>query len=67
MLILTLWRKKLLETIVEKGEIAENERFHFVQNVSYAICMLKFLNNHISFVVCSFFEFGTISKWCIRE
>ena len=28
---------------------------------------LESFNSHILFVVCSFFEFGTISKWCIRE
>ena len=28
---------------------------------------LKSLNNHIAVVVCSFFEFGMVSKWCIRE
>ena len=24
-------------------------------------------NSHISIVVCNFFEFGMVSKWCIRE
>ena len=28
---------------------------------------LKILDSHIAVVVCSFFEFGAISKWCIRE
>ena len=33
----------------------------------YAKCILKSFNSHISVVVCSFFEFGTVSKWCISE
>ena len=32
-----------------------------------AICILKFFNSHISVVVCSSFQFGMVSKWCIRE
>ena len=39
--------------------------FTFFHNVFYAICILKSFNSHIS--VCSSFEFGTGSKWCIRE
>ena len=27
----------------------------------------KSFGSHISVVVCSFFGFGTVSKWCIRE
>ena len=49
---------------MEKGEIAQNEQFNLVV---YAICILKSFNSHISVVVCSFFEFGTVSKWCIRD
>ena len=30
------------------------------------ILILKFFHSHIS-VVCSFFEFGMVSKWCISE
>ena len=41
--------------------------FTFFHNVFYAICILKSFNSHISVVVCSFFEFRTVSKWCIRE
>ena len=41
--------------------------FTFFHNVFYAICILKSFKNHVSVVVCSFFEFGTVSKWCIRE
>ena len=41
--------------------------FTIFHNVFYAICILKSLNSQISVVVCSFFEFGTISKLCIKE
>ena len=41
--------------------------FTFLHNVFYAICILKSINSHFSVVVCSFFEFGTVSKCCIRE
>ena len=41
--------------------------FTFFHNVFYAICILKSFKSHISVVVCSFFEFGTVSKWCFRE
>ena len=41
--------------------------FTFFHNVFYAICILQFFNSHISVLVCSFFEFGMVSKWCIRE
>ena len=39
----------------------------FSHNVLYAICISKSFKSHISVVVCSFFEYGTVSKWCIRE
>ena len=41
--------------------------FTFFHNVFYAVCILKSLNSHISVVVCSFFEFRTVSKLCMRE
>ena len=41
--------------------------FTIFHNVFYAICILKSFNSRISVVVCSFFEFGTVSKWYIRE
>ena len=41
--------------------------FTFFHNVFYSICILKSFNSHISVVVCRFFEFGTVSKCCIRE
>ena len=33
--------------------------FTFIHNVFYAVCILKSCNNHISVVLCSFFEFQT--------
>ena len=41
--------------------------FTFFHNVSYAICILKFFNGHISVVFCSLFQLWTVSKWCFRE
>ena len=64
----TLKKKSFRKTLWKKGEIVQNEQFHlFFHNVFYAICILKSINSHISVVVCSFFEFGTVSKWCLRE
>ena len=40
----TLKKKKILENIAEKGEIAQNEQFHFFHNVFHAICILKSFN-----------------------
>ena len=41
--------------------------FTFFHNVFYAICILQSFYSYISVVVCSFFESGMVSKWCIRE
>ena len=41
--------------------------FTFFHSIFYAICILKSFNSHIPVAICSFFEFGTVSKWCIRE
>ena len=66
--LLTQWWKMLQENIVEKGEIAQEEQFHVVpQWFFYIICILKSFDSHISVVVCSFAEFGTVSKWYIGE
>ena len=51
----------------KKVKLLKMSNFTFFHNVFYAICILKSSNSHISLVVCSFFEFGTVSKWCIRE
>ena len=48
-------------------KLLKMSNFTFSHNVFYAIFILKSFNSNISFVVCSFFEFGTISKWCIGE
>ena len=48
------------------GVSCDNLPFLF-HNVFYAICILQSFNGHISVVVCSFFEFGTVPKWRIRE
>ena len=53
--------------IVGKGEITQISIITFFHNVFYGISFLKPFNSRISVVVCSFFEFGTVSKWCIRE
>ena len=51
-----------MENIVENGKIAQNERFHFFQQ--------RFLYSNpviATFQSSSAFEFGTVSKWSIRE
>ena len=40
--------------------------FTFFHNVFHENCILKSINSHILVVICSFFEFGTVSTWCIR-
>ena len=54
----TLWKKVKLPKMINLTS------FH---NVFYAICILKSFNNLISVVVCSFFEFETVSKLFITE
>ena len=58
-------KKKALVNIVGKGEILRN--FTPFHNLIYAICILKSFNSNITVVICSFFEFGMVSKWYIRE
>ena len=48
-------------------KLLKMSNFTFFHNVFYAICIIKSFNRLISVVVCSFFEFGKVSKWCIRE
>ena len=48
-------------------KLLKMSNFTFFHYVFYAICILKSFNSHISVVVCSFFELGIVSKWCIRE
>ena len=62
-------KKKLEENIAQKGEIAQNEQFHLFPQCFLCNLYLKSFTSHISetVVVCSFFEFGTVSKWCTRD
>ena len=41
--------------------------FTFSHKVFYVKYILKSFNSHISVFIWSFFEFGTVSKWFIRE
>ena len=46
----------------------QNELFHLFPQSFLCNLYLKTLHNsHISVVVCSFFELGTVSIWCMRE
>ena len=61
-------KKKAFGKHCGKSEIAQNKQFLlFEQCFFFSICILKPFNSHISVVVCSFFEFGTVSKCWIRE
>ena len=53
--------------MLKKVKLLKMSNFTFFHNVFYAICILKSFDSHISVVVCSFFEFVTASKWCIRK
>ena len=68
---------KRVENTVGKGEIAGYEQFllfpQCFQNAGFpeaskGVIVWEWVNSHISVVVCSFFEFGTVSTcMCIRE
>ena len=70
---------KWVKNIVGKGEIARYEQFLLFPQCFQKACFpwaskgvivwewVKILNSHISVVICSCFEFGTVSKCCIRE
>ena len=64
------WKKKGLgKRLWKKVKLLKMSNFTFstmFSNVFYAICILKSCNSQISVVVCSFFEFGAVSKWWIR-
>ena len=47
--------------------LSQTSNFTFFHNVFYAICISKSFDSHILVIICSFFEFGTVTKWCIRE
>ena len=51
----------------KKVKLLRMSNFTFFNNVFYAIYILNSFNSHILVVVCSFFEFGTVSIWCVRE
>ena len=55
------------KTLLKKVKLLKMSNFTFFHNVFYAISILKALNSHISVVVCSFFELGTVLQWCIWE
>ena len=59
--------KNFRKTLWKKVKLLKMSNFTFFHNVFYAVCILRSLNSHISVVVCSFFEFGTVLKWCIRQ
>ena len=63
----TLNKQALGKHCGKKVKLLKMSNFTFFHDVFYAICTLKFLISYISFVVCSFFEFGMVPKWCIRE
>ena len=66
-LILTYWRKNVLGKHCKNVKLLILSNFTFLHNVFYVICNLKSFNSHISVVICSFFEYGAVSKWYIRE
>ena len=51
----------------KKVKLLNMSNFTFFHNVFHAVYILKSFDSHILVVVCSFFEFGTVSKWCIWE
>ena len=59
--------KSIRKTLWKKVKLLKMSNFTFCHNVFYAISILKSFNSHISVVVCSFFEFGMVSKCCIGE
>ena len=55
------------KTLWKKVKLLKMSNFTFFHNVFYPICISNSFNSHISDVICSFFEFGMVLKWCIRE
>ena len=62
-----LKKKNFRKTLWKKVKLLKMSNFTLFHNVFCEICMLKSFNGHISVVVCYFFEFWTVSKWCARE
>ena len=63
----TFEKKSIRKALWKKVKLLKMSNFTFFHNVFYAICILRSYNSNISVVVCSFFEFWTVSKLCIRE
>ena len=63
----TLKKKKMGKHCGKKVKLLKMSNFTLFHSIFYVICIVNSCNSHISIVVCSFFEFGTVSKWCIRE
>ena len=59
--------KSFKKTLRKKVKLLKISNFTYFHNVFYVICILKSFDNNISVVVCSFFQFGAVSEWCIRE
>ena len=56
-----------LKKKASRKHCGKRSNFTFYLNVFFAIYILKSFHSYISVVVCSFFEFGAVSKWCVRE
>ena len=63
----TLKKKSVRKTLWKKVKLLKMSNFTFFHIFFCEICILKLCNNLISFGVSSVFQFGTVSKWCIRE
>ena len=63
----TLKKNCCKKTLWKKGEIAQNERFHLFPQWFLCSLILKSFNSNNSVVICSVFEFWTVSKRCIGE
>ena len=63
----SLKKKSLRKTLWKRMKLLKRSNFNFFHNVFYTICTLKSFNSQFSVVFCSFFEFGMVSKSCIRE
>ena len=59
--------KSFWKTSWKKVKSLRMNDFTLFHNVFYGFCILKSFTSHISVVICSFFQFGMVSKWCIRE
>ena len=62
-----LKEKNLRKILWKNVKLLKMSNFTFFHKIFYAISILKSFDSHISVVVCSFYEFGMVSKWCITE